>query len=469
MTPDHPYQIIDGEPPKMTAEERKFAYTPHGAARELFDCQDFEVLIEGPAGTGKTRAIWEKLHYIAGKYPGCRILACRKTRVSMTASVLVTFERDVVPPGHSILPGPGRAGRTEYVYPNGSVIVLGGLDNPERLFSSEYDIVAVFEATELTEDDWEKFFRAMRSHVVPYQQVIADCNPSYPSHWLNQRANTPGMTRLLSRHADNPFIDEHPETLDNLKRFTGTRRIRMFEGKWAAVEGQVYTEWDATEHLIKPFPIPKEWRRVRSIDFGVRNPTVCQWWALDGDDRAYLYRELYKSETLLSDIAKQIEALSEGEYIEGTVADHQGQERLIMQSVGLPTIAAKKDIPTGLEKVREMLRIREDGRPGLFIMRDCLVDRDGLLVEARRPWCTEQEIEAYVHAKTVDGRPIKEEPVKKDDHGMDAMRYFAMYINPVIASTLTLLGEKESKRPARAVEDEAAGEWLSVDNDDLFG
>ena len=34
-------------------------YGPRGAAAELFGCRDPEVLIEGPAGTGKTRAVLE--------------------------------------------------------------------------------------------------------------------------------------------------------------------------------------------------------------------------------------------------------------------------------------------------------------------------------------------------------------------------------------------------------------------------
>ncbi|GAG05846.1 unnamed protein product, partial [marine sediment metagenome] len=72
-------------------------YEPHGAAKDLFYFQGREVLIEGPAGTGKSRAIWEKLYAVAYKYPGCRILVVRKTRESMTESVLVTWEDKVLP------------------------------------------------------------------------------------------------------------------------------------------------------------------------------------------------------------------------------------------------------------------------------------------------------------------------------------------------------------------------------------
>jgi phage terminase large subunit len=76
-------------------------YFPRGAARQLWACQAPEVLIAGPAGTGKRRACLEVLHWNATEYPGYRGLICRKTRESITESVLVTFEEKVVEVGHS--------------------------------------------------------------------------------------------------------------------------------------------------------------------------------------------------------------------------------------------------------------------------------------------------------------------------------------------------------------------------------
>ena len=446
-------------------------YQPHGAARDLFHCREAEILIEGPAGTGKTRAILEKLHLIAEKYHGSRILACRKTRKSMTESVLVTFERDVLPEGHQAAQGASRAMRQAYQYPNGSSIVCGGLDKPERLFSTEYDIVAAFEATELSEDEWEKFFRALRNNVVPYQQAIADCNPGAPSHWLNQRANTGKMARLLSRHSENPTLT--PEYLERLAGLTGPRRARLFEGKWAAVEGQVYSEWDAAVHLVNPFAVPADWRRLRVIDFGYTNPFVCQWWAVDGDGRAYLYRELYRTHGLTRDHARRILSLSEGEPVEATIADHDAEERAVLHAEGIPTLAARKSVASGIEAVKALMRVQGDGRPRLYVMRDALVERDPLLVDAKRPVCTEQEIEGYVYHQAADGRPVKEEPVKTDDHGCDGMRYMAMYLNPVTAGKVEFMGEGEpaafADLPEDATDEDRQAAWLSPENEELWG
>jgi hypothetical protein len=72
-------------------------YLPRGAALELLRCKATEVVISGPAGTGKSLACLYKLHYCASEVSRVRALILRKTRESLTESALVTFERDVLP------------------------------------------------------------------------------------------------------------------------------------------------------------------------------------------------------------------------------------------------------------------------------------------------------------------------------------------------------------------------------------
>jgi phage terminase large subunit len=185
----------------------------------------------------------------------------------------------------------------------------------------------------------------------------------------------------------------------------------------------VYDNYDPTIHLIDRFPIPAGWRRFRVVDFGYTNPFVCQWWALDDDGRLYRYRELYATQRLVSDHAGDISRLSAGESYVATVADHDAEDRATLHAAGIPTVPAYKSVTVGIQAVQDRLRPAGDGKPRLFLLRDSLVSRDERLVEAKKPLCTEQEIDGYVWTKTADGRPVKEEPVKVDDHGVDAMRY----------------------------------------------
>ena len=67
-------------------------YTPYGNMSRLFTCTEPEIILGGPAGTGKSRGNLEYLNYWAMTYPGCRLLMVRKTRRSLTESGMVTFE-----------------------------------------------------------------------------------------------------------------------------------------------------------------------------------------------------------------------------------------------------------------------------------------------------------------------------------------------------------------------------------------
>jgi phage terminase large subunit len=134
------------------------------------------------------------------------VLICREVKGSLAESVLKTFEDDVL--GDRLF-GFGDASRTNrhsYEYANGSAIVIGGLDKPEKLYSTEWDFVYLAEAIEMTKDAYERFGRAMSGNHVPLldkagnviygsdgkplnrTQIILDTNPADPGHWLNQAA-----------------------------------------------------------------------------------------------------------------------------------------------------------------------------------------------------------------------------------------------------------------------------------------
>jgi PBSX family phage terminase large subunit len=411
-------------------------YMPYGAVVSLWGSRASEVLIPGPAGTGKSRGVLEKVHLFLMNYAGARGLIVRKTRASMTESVLVTFESHVATAGCN-LTNQQRRTRTAYDYVNGSSLVVGGMDNPDRLMSTEYDIIAVFEATELTEDDWEKLTTRLRNGKAPYQQIIADCNPAAPSHWLKRRADRGQMAVFASTHKDNPRLWDgkgwtkegvrYRATLDSL---TGHRRARLLDGKWAASEGLVYPEFDAAVHVIQDMPAGWEsWRRIRSMDFGFVHPFVCQWWAIDGDGRMYLYREVYRAKRTTDEHAAQINALSKGERYEATVTDHDPDVRGILAKAGIQSVLAEKGHGSGRDAVHARLRLQGDGKPRLYVLAGCTVEVDGDLYERKRPTSTLAEFDSYVYPPGRDGKAEKEEPVKECDDGMDAMRYAAMWLD----------------------------------------
>lgn len=425
----------------MTASTLVRRYHPRGAAAEAFACRAPEVLLSGPAGTGKSRGCLEKLHMMALLNPGMRGLIVRKTLASLGSTALVTWREHVVKEaleqGIVKFYGGSPQESPQYKYANGSAIAVGGMDKATRIMSSEYDVVYVQEAIELTETDWEAITTRLRNGKVTFQQLIADCNPDTPTHWLKTRVDR-GTTQMIHcRHEDNPILfnddgtitERGADYISKLDQLTGVRYQRLRKGLWVAAEGLIYEEWNPAVHQVDPFIIPDSWTRWWTVDFGYTNPFVLQCWAEDPDGRLYLYREIYKTKTLVEDHARNILGIvaPDGRWTEprprAIICDHDAEDRATLERhLGMGTSPAHKTVKDGIQAVAVRLRPAGDGRPRLYIVRGALVARDPDLEDAKKPCGTAEEVVGYVW-DAQPGKQPKEVPVKENDHGMDALRY----------------------------------------------
>lgn len=403
-------------------------YRAKGAASALFRSPDDEVLIEGPAGTGKTRAVLEKINWYCDAHPGVRVLIVRDTRVSLTESVLVTWESKVLWPGHPALRGDAsRANRHSYIYDNGSEVIVGGLDKPDRIMSTEYDLVYVAEATEAKEEAWEKLLTRLRNGKGPYHQAIADCNPGPPGHWLNRRAGDGRMVRLLSRHHDNPSVTA--EYLARLAKLTGHRRARLFEGRWVAAEGSVYgADFSRSSHVVKPFAIPSSWPQFLFWDPGYDHPTAILWVAISPTGTYYVCGEIYTGGQSVQQHAATVRIKNQemgGRNVRGYYGDPFGafastaaspqsiQQQLAKEGIHLWRWPAAKgpDVVAGVNLVRHRLQLTsraEDG--GIKVFEDC-------------PH-TIAEFESWSYRRMADGSiPAGDDQFEdRDNHAMDCIR-----------------------------------------------
>ncbi len=231
-----------------------------------------EVLLSGAAGTGKSRACMIKLHTAALKYPGADLLVARKTAKSLSSSFTTEWESLIaaeLATGAVKYFGGSARKPAQYQYENGSTVTLGGLDAPIKIMSTQRDLIYVQEATELTVSDWESLTTRARGTVMPYKQVIADCNPDAESHWLKQRANAGSIRLLISKHEDNPryfradgvMTAEGVDYIAKLEALTGVRYLRLRLGLWAAAQGAIYEDWDTDLLHVPRFEIPEDWPR----------------------------------------------------------------------------------------------------------------------------------------------------------------------------------------------------------------
>jgi hypothetical protein len=241
-----------------------------------------EFVLHGGGGTGKSRGIGYVLLWLMDSYPGIRIIVTRKTRESLTDSFLKTWEEDVVPPGHPMLDGAARINRHSYTHPNGSELVLVGMDKPGRRYSTDYDVWYYQELFEGTEDEWMRARRALRNWggalaraarergdtehpQIPFQLLIGDTNPDAEDHWINVRFKEGKTVSLQSRHEDNPALWDrvnkcwHPEgkayidSLESLKlsdEAPGVLYKRLRLGEWCSASGAVWSNYNRDEHEI---------------------------------------------------------------------------------------------------------------------------------------------------------------------------------------------------------------------------
>lgn len=423
-----------------------------GAAREVLTAREDEVLLAGPAGTGKSYAALQKLHMMAMRNGidethtrGMQGLIVRKTHNSLTSTGLVTFKQHVAAEAleRGIVRWYGGSGSepAKFIYSNGSEIKVGGMDNPMKIMSSEYDVIFAQEATELSVTDWEKLTSRLRNGRISFQQLIADCNPEGPDHWLKLRCDAGKTKMLYAMHTDNPTLfdaEGNPTPrgmayLKKLNNLTGVRKLRLLGGIWAAAEGVIYDRWNPALHFTDRKKLPFEWQRIWGIDFGYVNPFVWQMWAIDPDGGLWLEKEVYQSQMTVEEIwhtkIRPIIVSKTGEWKyprpDWILTDHDAEDRATFERhSGLRTIPAMKDVSPGIQAMQKRIA---DNR--LIVCRDSLYERDPRLVDLSLPTGFAGEITGYVWkakpaaSTTTQDKPTPDEPLKVNDHSMDTARY----------------------------------------------
>lgn len=393
------------------------------------------ILFDGGARSGKTTGFIEYIIMRAFQFPGSRQLMARKSRSHAKSSLWSDSLKKYLlgsPQYRSMLGTVFTFNETELIlrFYNGSEIIVGGLDNAERvekILGTEYITVFLNEATQLSYDTMQmvitrlaqRCYDASGRMAVP--KLLIDCNPRGPRHWLHYVGvrhvdpeteqplkNADAWARMNWSAYDN-MANLPQDFIKMLESLPDIKRDRMLNGVWRDNDGAVYSEFDEDIHTVEPFRIPADWTRVRSIDFGFTNPFVCLWGAVDHDGRLYIYRELYRNRTLTAVNAETILEMSGDEKFLFTVADHDAEERAELNQRGVPTVAARKDVIQGIQLVKQRLVPDSSGKPRVFFFRNL----KNIL----------NEMYAYEWLPASEGRNAKEEPRKENDHAMDALRY----------------------------------------------
>ena len=422
-------------------------YEWRGAVAELMnEIEDYsgeprvlEYLVEGPRGTGKSRGVAFFLFELAERYSDARILVIRKTRESLTETFCKTFEEDICP-GHSSIGAGDRTSRHHYQFPNGSRIVLGGLDKPTKHQSSDWDVIFCEEAVELTWKAVEPFFGSLRNWRMPFQLMLYACNPDAPTHWLNQRAEKGLAKRLKTRHKDNPLLwdlDSEAPTVegraflnDSLKRYTGTAKKRHVDGIWAGAEGAVWENYDPEIHVIDASKRQDGQYDLQALgiktyiggmDWGYTAPGSLSVYGRDGDKRLIRVAGVYRTKQQLEWWAERLCELDDEFALDRVMCDPSRPDAIELMNDWLvkhkkPRLCEPADNKKaksvtgdlgGLDLVRWGLEKDETGIPRIRFLKDALrfgVDTE--LLEANQPTQGYDEIPGYTFARDAHGEII---------------------------------------------------------------
>jgi hypothetical protein len=308
--------------------------------------------------------------------------------------------------------------------PNGGRITFAYLDTVED--ADEYQgrnltDVWVEEAGQfVTPAPILRLFGVLRSsHGVPVQLVLTANPGGAGQHWIAQRyglipfPSGPKVIRLPlangrehriavipSRITDNPMLGE--EYIDNLHLVGSPQLVKAWlSGDWTAIEGAFFPEWSEAKHVLEPFPVPTDWLRFRSADWGSASPFSVGWWAVVGDEHrvhgrrlprgALLrYREWYGSsdpnvglKLTADEVAEGIKSREEGETITYGVLDPNAfaedggpshAERMGARGVHFRR-ADNKRVPKagamgGWDVMRQRLK-GQDGEPMIYCFSTC--------------------------------------------------------------------------------------------------
>ena len=365
---------IPGKPSKKQKDffSSRAKYTAYGGAR----------------GGGKSWALRRKLIGLCLNYPGIRCLLIRRTLSEIKSNHLMPMLKEY---GEILIYSESKKALS---FSNGSKILFGYCSCDRdvlRYQGQEYDVIAIDEATQLSEYQFSIFKASLRGVNSFPKRIYLTCNPGGIGHsWVKRlfidrdfRENEDPMDyRFIPAlvYDNEALLCSDPSYVDQLKALPERLRDAWLNGRWDVFEGQFFPEFNEELHVIDENVIPKNTGRFLAFDYGFDMLAVLLL-AKDEKGNVYVEKELCQSGLTLGEAAQKIADFVCGVKVDYAVASPDLWNRRqdsgrsgfeIMQSVfGMPKMIPADDrrIP-GWRALKEYLSLRE-GKPRLFICRGC--------------------------------------------------------------------------------------------------
>lgn len=267
----------------------------------------------GSAGSGKSYTIAQRLIIRCCNEP-IRVLVCRRYATTLRNSCFALF-KEILAKWQLTNYVKIRETDMSIIFPNGSQIIMVGLDTEEKLLSlTNISTIWIEEAYEVEKNKVEQLNLRMRG-TASNQQLLLSWNPISKSSWLyNFTVEEPPENSIFihSTYKDNPFLNaEYVAALDEME-IRNPAKYRVYGlGEWGVdTEGLVITNWKKED--FNPMELAALGYEHRAgCDLGWIDKTAIIDTLYDRDNKTiYVFNEFYKSGCQLSDIATAIKEMN---------------------------------------------------------------------------------------------------------------------------------------------------------------
>ncbi len=291
--------------------------SPYTKQIEFFKSEARYTGYGGARGGGKSWAARVKLSLLALNYEGIQMLLLRRTFPELRTNHIIPLQillKDIAIYKEST---------KTFEFPNGSRLVLGYCKSESDVLQYQgqsYDVIFIEEATQFTEFQYtcltecNRLSGLMKVKFKPRMYFTA--NPGGVGHtWFkrlfidrNYKASEKSEDYVFipAQVYDNKFLMENdPDYVRTLENLPEDRKKAMLYGDWDVFEGQYFSEFDREVHTCEPFIIPEDWKRYFVLDYGL-DMLAGYFIAMDTENRAYIYKEIYQSGLIISAAANLI-------------------------------------------------------------------------------------------------------------------------------------------------------------------
>jgi phage terminase large subunit len=291
---------------------------------------------------------------------------------------------------------------------NGSKVSFEGGDNIDKVMGMTQDISFFNEITGFSKDVYLQITQRTSD------LVFADYNPS-KSFWLEKYRSKEDVKFVHSTYKDNAFVPEN--IVKQLESYNPNIKMNVINGTANNYLYQVYCLGLKAE---KPNKIYKNWNKISyndfkdldytsyyGLDFGEVSKTALVEVKFDGDDTFYIHQRLYKAENMMKSLVKEIDSLKLNKN-SVLVCDSKSRDKIRdLQFSGYYALGAKKGSGSVLDGISFLSKMK--------------------VIYTEESTDLEQEYESYSWELDRYNKPT-DEPLKKDDHLLDAFRYIAVFL-----------------------------------------